>query len=131
MAEGPFNDAAVAAPPSPSCPVDEPPATVGIVPVPTAILLMRLLEASAMKRLPLPSNATLLGKRRLADVAVIPSPLKPRNPLPTSVQHPPVNLTRITLNAFVFPIIRVSSTVLGGIILIAIAIAEGAFKPDM
>ena len=90
---GLFNDALVAAPPSPLKLAGPLPATVMIFPVALTISRIRLLARSAMNRLPALSIVRPIGTDNFAAVAAAPSPLKPAVPLPATVTMFPVALT--------------------------------------
>ena len=94
---GPLKLALVAGLPSPLNLRVPLPATVVMIPE-GSTLRMRWLARSAMKKLPLPSTATPLGKAKPALVAGAPSPLKPEMPLPaTVVMMPEVSTLRMRL----------------------------------
>src|ERR1039457_1120884 len=82
-ANGSESDALIAGPPSPAKVAVPLPAIVVIVPPET--LRMRLLEESAMYRLPAESIATPSGTFSAALVADPPSPENPAVPLPATV----------------------------------------------
>ncbi len=86
---------AVAGPPSPEEPPVPLPATVVRMPL-VDTLRMRLLELSAMKRLPALFTATLEEKKSEPLVAGPPSPEKPAVPLPATVETVPSRPTLMT-----------------------------------
>src|SRR5215208_4858212 len=83
---GQLSAAFVAGPPSPEKPSTPRPTTVVMIPS-GLTWRTRWLSPSEMKRLPAPSSALKVGKRRRASAAGPPAPEKPTLPVPTTVDN--------------------------------------------